>query len=148
MTTKQLAQEAAILFGGNGLSTQQAMDALERLLDEHTMPPLTTTLANAVDGSAHCALARAADKNLQMLDKKQADYGDENLKEYGFHGVMVRMSDKMARIKNLLRGDLVNVPARVDEAIDDTLLDLSNYALIAYVMRRKIWPGPEVWTNK
>ena len=41
-------------------------------------------------------------------------------------GIMVRMSDKMTRISNLLKQD-----AQVkEESIKDTLLDLANYSMI------------------
>jgi len=41
-------------------------------------------------------------------------------------GIVVRMCDKVSRIANLLEKDA----AVVDESIQDTLLDLANYALI------------------
>lgn len=43
-------------------------------------------------------------------------------------GVMIRMLDKMQRVKNLLENE-----AKVkDESIQDTLIDLRNYAAILY----------------
>jgi nucleoside 2-deoxyribosyltransferase len=48
-------------------------------------------------------------------------------------GILVRMSDKMTRIANLLHNE-----AKVaDEKIEDTLLDLANYSLILIVWLRQ-----------
>lgn len=47
-------------------------------------------------------------------------------------GILLRMSDKMARIGNLL-----NAEQKVkDESIEDTILDLKNYANILLVYRQ------------
>jgi hypothetical protein len=46
-------------------------------------------------------------------------------------GILVRMSDKMSRVANLIRKARVGQSAAVvDESVTDTLLDLSNYAII------------------
>jgi len=73
-----------------------------------------------------------------ILKRKNADYagpkGEYNNFEYceklGIctteEGLVVRISDKMTRICNLLKAD-----AQVkDESIKDTLLDMANYAMI------------------
>jgi len=51
-----------------------------------------------------------------------------------FKGCLVRMSDKFIRISNLTKN-----PANdeVYESIEDTLLDLASYALIAICLRRQ-----------
>lgn len=45
-----------------------------------------------------------------------------------FLGVMVRMSDKWIRITNLVKNPSLD---KVGEAIEDTLMDLASYSLIA-----------------
>ena len=51
-------------------------------------------------------------------------------------GLIVRMTDKLARLSNLM----LNVPegkqAVRDESIEDTLLDLSNYAIILAIYNK------------
>lgn len=42
--------------------------------------------------------------------------------------VRIRLSDKLARVKALTRGDSQQVQ---DESLRDTLLDLANYAILA-----------------
>ena len=78
------------------------------------------------------------DKCFETLQNKNKDYagGQDPYKNFRLvelaeitdmpTGIVVRMMDKMARISRLLHN-----PAHVkDESIVDTLMDLSNYALI------------------
>lgn len=73
--------------------------------------------------------------NLQTFDRKQRDYGSGNISKFGEFGVLVRATDKFSRLTNLL----TNVREPSNEAIEDTWLDLSNYALIAVMCRRGDW---------
>ena len=61
---------------------------------------------------------------------KNHDYGDsvhDTYLKYGITSFLVRMEDKMNRVRTLSQKDgLVN-----DEKIQDTLLDLANYAILA-----------------
>lgn len=77
--------------------------------------------------------------NLRLLDQKQQDYGSINLTKFGTFGVAVRMNDKLERIINLIRTPPTSGGPR-NEPLDDSFLDLANYALIAYVMHRDLWP--------
>jgi hypothetical protein len=68
-------------------------------------------------------------KNLYL--KKNHDYGDSVSKtfdEYGLTSFLVRMDDKMNRIKTLNK---IQDAAVRGEKIEDTLLDLANYAILA-----------------
>ena len=59
---------------------------------------------------------------------KNADYGDsfkESLDEDGLIAAVVRMRDKVNRLKSLK--DKVG---QVDESLSDTVLDLANYAIM------------------
>lgn len=81
-------------------------------------------------------------KGLRLMESKSADYADTadvfaNFKQCEVLtgvskelGVMVRLSDKMSRIVNLLERD-----AKVmDESIADTILDSINYLAILHNM--------------
>ena len=48
-------------------------------------------------------------------------------------GVAVRMCDKFTRFENFIKQRELHVK---DETIDDTLIDLANYALICILLRR------------
>ena len=63
---------------------------------------------------------------------KSSDYGTSNLLKHGAFGIMVRMSDKMARLENLISGHA----SKVDESIDDTCMDLINYAAYLILIRK------------
>lgn len=69
---------------------------------------------------------------LETYKAKNADYGDsfsKSFKEFGLTAPVVRMSDKLERLKTLSKAD-----ARVkDESIRDTLIDLANYAIMTVV---------------
>lgn len=71
-----------------------------------------------------------------IYDRKNADYGnsfDKSLDEFGLVASVVRMSDKMERIKSL-----TNKEAEVkDESIEDTLIDLANYAIMTVLWMKK-----------
>lgn len=77
---------------------------------------------------------------------KNADYGDGKqlgnfMESQGFgvdpfKSVLIRLSDKYSRIKSLCKRD--NYEGEVkDESIEDTLIDLANYSLLAIIIRRE-----------
>ena len=77
-------------------------------------------------------MQKAHDELLQTFVNKNADYGnsfESSLEEYGLIAALIRMEDKMGRLRTLIKSE-----AKVkDESISDTLRDLSNYALMASV---------------
>ena len=78
---------------------------------------------------------RIAVDNVQLLDSKQRDYGSNNIAAFGEYGVLVRTWDKVSRLKNLLQNN--NEPKH--ESIEDSWLDLANYAIIGVLCRRNLW---------
>ena len=72
------------------------------------------------------------DKLNATLKNKNHDYGDsysKSVDEYGNVVMVIRISDKLSRLNQLLKDDDRKVS---DESIDDTLLDLAGYALLGY----------------
>ena len=63
---------------------------------------------------------------------KNHDYGDsvhDTYEKYGLTSFLVRMEDKLNRVRTLSNKNIeVQVPT---EKIEDTLLDLANYAILA-----------------
>lgn len=77
-------------------------------------------------------MQNAHDELLKTFVNKNADYGnsfESSLEEYGLIAALIRMEDKMGRLRTLIKSE-ANVK---DESISDTLRDLSNYALMASV---------------
>jgi hypothetical protein len=72
--------------------------------------------------------------------RKHEDYGPMNIAGAPggpMNGLRVRMYDKLARLNNLVdTGDTPNY-----ESIEDTLLDLANYAIIGLLVQRGQWEG-------
>lgn len=73
------------------------------------------------------------------LIKKQLDYGPNAIKRFGMEGIVIRMSDKMERLINLI--ELKKDPT-VDESIEDTLFDLAGYAVIGLMYLEGNFPLP------
>lgn len=69
-----------------------------------------------------------------MVDR-HAKYGNGNISEFGETGLLVRMGDKYARLKNGHETDFS------DESVDDTLFDSIGYPVIWLLWRRGLWPG-------
>ena len=85
-----------------------------------------------------------------LMVRKQADYGPGNISTFGELGVLVRLSDKLERLKHLLlvqdaQGRItINPTAPMNESIEDSFRDLLNYALIALMVRQGQWNLPFV----
>ena len=76
-------------------------------------------------------------EDMKLFDKKQHDYGPQNIAKFGTTGVLVRSSDKIERLINLYnRGDKPQVN---NESITDSWQDLSVYGAIARVCEDGEW---------
>jgi hypothetical protein len=84
--------------------------------------------------------ADITDELLDILYKKHQDYGPLNIAHApggALNGLRVRMHDKLARLNHLVdNGDTPNY-----ETIEDTLIDLANYAIIGLMVQRGQWAG-------
>jgi len=78
------------------------------------------------------------DELLSILVMKQIDYGPLNIWNApggATNGLMVRMSDKLERLKNLIYNSI----EPNNEALEDSFIDIANYAIIALMVERGIW---------
>jgi len=78
-------------------------------------------------------------KMLEITTKKNNDYGGtsdpfKNFRSFEELGILVRMSDKFARLRTAIVEKRAFEVA--DESIEDTCLDLANYALLLLCYRR------------
>jgi hypothetical protein len=68
-----------------------------------------------------------------LYDRKNKDYGDSFSKsytEYGMSMPCIRLEDKLNRLKSLTKNNTQEVN---DESIEDTLMDLANYAIMTLI---------------
>lgn len=80
-----------------------------------------------------------AEELAELLIRKHKDYGPGNINNspYGaIPGLLTRMWDKMARIKNLTEKN----KEADNEPLEDSFKDLANYAIIGLMVTRGNWP--------
>ncbi len=75
-------------------------------------------------------------EDMELLKKKGHDYsGDEdclrNFRDFGSLGILIRLSDKFIRLKNLVRTGSAQVG---DESAVDTLRDIRNYSFLMQIV--------------
>lgn len=82
-------------------------------------------------------------KMLDVFRKKNHDYGN-SFADHGVVGVMLRMHDKFKRFLSVSEKgiNLVN-----DETLDDTLLDLANYSVMALLLRSNCKKCGDDWID-
>ena len=68
-----------------------------------------------------------------LYDAKNRDYGDsfsKSFEQWGLPMVCIRLSDKLNRLSSFAKGQDMQV---ADEKVEDTLMDMANYAIMALV---------------
>ncbi len=107
----------------------------------------TTKLTDIIWESLDCTEAQTKDiidvmlSDIALFDKKQRDYGPENIAKFGLTGVLVRSSDKIERLINLqtISIDSVQYKPEANESVADSWQDLSVYGVIARVLMANKW---------
>ena len=66
----------------------------------------------------------------KLLITKQADYGKQNILDFGELGILIRSNDKFARLKNLYN----NKEHPQNESIRETWEDIAGYAILALML--------------
>lgn len=86
-------------------------------------------------------------EQLELFCKKQLDYGPSNIGlgiskvekpediRLSAMGLGIRMQDKISRFLNLS----MNQKEPNNESLDDTLIDIANYAIMGLIVRNKKW---------
>jgi hypothetical protein len=75
----------------------------------------------------------------KLLASKQHDYGHKNIDRFGLKGIIVRLNDKYERLANLeftrqFFEDGNTVVPKVNETIEDTLMDIVGYCVIGLMV--------------
>lgn len=72
----------------------------------------------------------------EIFIKKNKDYGDsfnKSCDEWGITSPLIRMQDKLNRLKAITKNGNIQVK---DEGINDTLIDLANYAIMTVMWNK------------
>lgn len=78
-----------------------------------------------------------------LYKRKNADYGNSVAKtfdEYGLVSFLVRIEDKLNRVATLTKKSTTEQQIK-DEKIEDTLLDLANYSIMALIELDRVKSG-------
>ena len=83
----------------------------------------------------------------EMFARKHMDYGLNNIalggdlkkpedKKFALTGLSIRLTDKISRLKNLIKNGKNYVPG---EGQEDTFIDIANYGIIGMLVGRNQW---------
>lgn len=78
------------------------------------------------------------DDQVELLARKQHDYGHANIDKFGSAGVRVRLWDKIARLANL--GS--RIATAKNESYNDTLVDIVGYCTIYAMVKNGTFSFP------
>lgn len=107
-------------------------DATEEELDK-ALELINNTKIKPLEDSKIEKHKLICEKLNKLYEAKNADYGDsfgKSYKEYGFTMSCIRLEDKLNRLKSLNFSRSIKVK---DESIEDTLMDLANYAIMTLI---------------
>lgn len=127
-TSVQFIEEGLSLSGRLCVSTISVV-----ILPTSDLPETLCSLACAailrLSGSSEIEVHEAAAASL--FERKNQDYGDA-FATYGLVGIIVRLGDKFARFNSLVSSG--DPPQVTGESIDDTLVDIYNYCIMALML--------------
>lgn len=90
---------------------------LSRVTDDRYIPLTEEEKIQQTEHKIRATLAEVGD----LLTEKNAGYGEKNLCKHGHLGIMVRLSDKIARLEHM-----IDTGSEVDE---DIYKDIAGYAI-------------------
>ena len=88
------------------------------------------------------------DQMFDLYHRKNADYGNafsKSFQKFGMQSVLMRLTDKYNRLESLTESGTAQVK---DESIEDTLMDMANYAILAIIELRSRKPAGGANTEK
>jgi len=91
---------------------------------------------NSFEGACREEALKIAD----IVISKQHDYGHDNILGFGDKGIVVRLWDKISRLKNLIYN--VDGSSPKHESIQDTFIDVAGYAIIGLMLQKDTFQLP------
>ena len=109
-------------------------------------PPSATQILKEEYPTIYNGYRQIIDEQFELFAKKHLDYGMHNIAagtnldspdeiEFALTGLYYRMSDKINRWKNLI----ISGRKAQNETIIDTFQDITNYGIIAQLVKRDMW---------
>jgi len=142
-TWNEAAASIVELLGRTTAAIPSSPDALENIVSRlrpwvaskdwaDTFTPEVLLHAIGREACGHLKAIDAWDINemVSLLVGKQADYGHDNINRFGMVGLIVRISDKVARLANLYRKNT----SPKNESVLDTWRDLVGYSVIGEML--------------
>ena len=79
-------------------------------------------------------MKKIVDEIKSLLEEKNKTYGDKNIERIGKQGILIRLEEKIERLKNMIDKNITN-----DESKEDTWKDIAGYAIIGVMLERGVW---------
>lgn len=104
-----------------------------------TDPPINVTWEKGKSGDAQLEeyMLEVYMQAFAIWLSRQRKYGRSNIATTGATGCYVRALDKLSRLRQVYINN--NTDDFPDEALEDTWLDLLNYAAMGYLCHKKLW---------
>jgi len=118
------------------IATRNLKVALKQERKDEAVPAYTSPRPHTFEESLDIMYAQCR----QVMIDRHRKYGRGNIDAFGRQGVVVRLSDKLARLKTLLfssRGAEAG-----DEKELDTWIDIANYGVIGLLLLCNMWGLP------
>jgi hypothetical protein len=120
------------LIHANFLDSKQTLDSCSVRVNTDLVP-LDLSIPSFTPPTFEEKLDKVLAHMKKTLLQKNADYGgsfSEQYQEYGITSSLIRLDDKMRRLKNLKGKE-----GQVNEKLDDTFLDLAGYSILTLIER-------------
>lgn len=102
--------------------------AAETAQHEELSPIFWTSIACSAINELKYLKKWDSDEMVSLLGRKQNDYGHGNIEKFGQFGILVRLSDKVERLKNLKKKQAQAEP------YEDALVDIVGYCVVALML--------------
>lgn len=70
----------------------------------------------------------------ELLKMKNRNYGDKNIEKIGKSGILIRLEEKLERLKYMIQNNIED-----KETVEDTWKDIIGYAVIGIMLERGRW---------
>jgi hypothetical protein len=79
-------------------------------------------------------MIKITDEVKEMLRKKNKTYGGGNITKIGKLGILIRIEEKIERLRNMIENNIEDKESR-----DDSWKDIAGYCIIGAMLERNKW---------